>query len=179
MKNNSYKILIVFFVALVTMTFFFAFTKIHSEPKTAFVNIGKLYSDFQMKKELENKITNVQQARKTIMDSLELSLKVIAKQLDAIGKTNEEMSNRFIGLREEYLTKQKQFSEDNTAMTQQYNEQIMKQLKIDKVHDDVQVIQLQKIEKCYIENYSIFKNETDKNDDVRRPEENGFNLNLQ
>ena len=94
----------------------------------AYVNVQKLYNEFYMKKELEAKLTTVQQARKTILDSLELQLKILSNTLENITKKDSEKENRFIAIREEYVMKKKQFDEDNQAMTQQYSEQIMKQL---------------------------------------------------
>ena len=99
-----------------------------SLPKTAYMDVKKVYNEFTLKKELESKLTNVEQTRKTILDSLELQLKVLSKQLEVLTKRDEQKENIFSAKREEYLVKKKQFDEDNQAMTQQYSEQIMKQL---------------------------------------------------
>ncbi len=102
------------------------------EPKTAYVELNMIYNDFQMKKELEAKLTNVQQTRKTILDSLELRLKVLSAQLRGMAQQDKkvmaEQAGRFEALREEYFTKQKMFSEDNDRTTGQYSEQIWKQI---------------------------------------------------
>ena len=97
-------------------------------PKTAYIDVKKVYNEFVLKKELESKLTNVQQTRKTIIDSLELQLKILSKQLEILTKRDEQKENVFTEKREEYLVKKKQFDEDNQAMTQQYSDQIMKQL---------------------------------------------------
>lgn len=98
------------------------------EKVTVYVNVQKIYDDFQLKKELESKLTNVQQARKTVLDSLELKLKILSGKIENAAKRDTEKENYFVELREQYLMKKKQFEEDNQAMTSQYSQQIMKQL---------------------------------------------------
>jgi len=93
-----------------------------------YVNVQQVYDEFQLKKELESKLTNVQQARKTMLDSLELSLKVLSGKIENSLQRDAERENNFIVLREEYVLKKNQFDEDNALMTRQYSEQIMKQL---------------------------------------------------
>jgi outer membrane protein len=99
-----------------------------TEKKIAYVKTTELYDGFQMKKELETKYVNVEKARKNILDSLELELKLMSKKLDSQAKPEERLVNEFEGKKENYFMKKKQWEEDNTAMANQYTQQIMKQI---------------------------------------------------
>lgn len=122
------------FTALVVIGLSIAVGILYSnQPKVAYVNLGKVYNDFEMKKELEKKITTVQDFRKKTLDSLELSLNIMSRTLQNFDKTGnkkgiEERMPEFQMRREEYFAKQKSFEEDNQAMTTQYTEQIWKQI---------------------------------------------------
>lgn len=102
------------------------FAMINNVPKLAYVELETLYNDFPMKKELEAKLTNVQQARKNILDSLKIQLNAMSisikseKEVDAI--------RNFQIKKQEYLAKQENFEHDNQATTQAYSAQIWKQI---------------------------------------------------
>lgn len=117
--NRMYKILIVLNLVLVSGlggVYFFG----GKQKKNAYVQIGKLYKEFKMTKELEGKFTAVGNARKSFLDSLELKIRSIAGE----GKNETEFNK----LKEEYVQRKQQFEQDNAAMNQQYNTQIMEQM---------------------------------------------------
>jgi outer membrane protein len=95
--------------------------------RTAYVTNAKLYSEFEMSKELDKKNQEVQFARKTIMDSLGLKLNQLDQKV-ATKVATEEEKELFGRMRNEYGLKQQQFTEDNNVLTQQYQEQISNQL---------------------------------------------------
>ena len=98
-----------------------------TEKRMAFVKIGKVYDEFQMKKDLETKYTTVDKTRKNLMDSLELDLKLLSNKLEQ-GSRDQNLMLEFETKKQNYLLKKKQFEEDNNAMASQYTQQIMKQL---------------------------------------------------
>lgn len=107
--------------------------QVYTRPKTAYVNLSKLYNEFEMKKQLEQQLTSVQQLRQKSLDSLELSLQLLSRNLQSLDKNKQKdvfqsKSNEFESRRQEYLYKKQSFTEDNTSLTEQYNGQIWKQL---------------------------------------------------
>lgn len=96
-------------------------------PNIGYVNLSKLYDEFQLKKELEGKLTTLQDSRKQIMDSLVLTLNVMSASIQN-GTADEELKREFEVKRTEYLTKDKAFSEDNANMMGQFDEQVWEQL---------------------------------------------------
>ncbi len=97
------------------------------QPKVAYVDLNKVYNEFTMKKELEGKLTSVQNKRKAILDSLEMQINLFTQSLDGV-KPSEEQMNQYQSLRQQYAYKQQQFEEDNSRALQSYDQQIWKQL---------------------------------------------------
>ena len=96
-------------------------------PKTAYINVNEVYNDFQFKKELEVKLNNTKLARKAILDSLNLKLNLLVKDIEITGETPEKIY-RFEMVKEEYILKTERFTEDNQALTTKYNDEIWLQL---------------------------------------------------
>ena len=96
------------------------------EHKLGYVEIETVYNEFPLKKELESKLANVQQARKNILDSLKIQLNAISQSI----KSEKEVEKlQFFQIKkQEYLLKQQNFEEDNQAAMQSYSEQVWKQI---------------------------------------------------
>ncbi len=95
--------------------------------KTAYVTNAKLYSEFEMSKELDGRMKEVQLARKSIMDSLSLELNRLEQMVNNQKATDNDLK-LFERVKNEYIVKQQQFVEDNNILTQQYQQQISSQL---------------------------------------------------
>lgn len=96
--------------------------------KVAYVDLNEVYNDFQLKKELESKLKNTQNQRKTILDSIRIQLNLLKAKVTSAPKPDEDFIRQFEYKRQEYLLKEKQFSEENDNLSQQYTDQIMKQM---------------------------------------------------
>lgn len=100
--------------------------------KTAYIEIKKVFNGFQMKKELEEKYKVTANGRQKILDSLSFSLKLLSKQLNdqKNSKTgvDQQLAYVFEYKREEFLKLQNQYSQDNAALSQKLDGQILEQL---------------------------------------------------
>ncbi|MEO5641915.1 MAG: OmpH family outer membrane protein [Bacteroidia bacterium] len=119
---------VVAFSAIGFSVFLFA-----TRPKIAYVDLAKVYNGFELKKQLETQLKVVQQVRQRTLDSLELGLKMISRNLQSIDsdKSKNEIqikTNEFEALKQDYLYKQENFSSDNSSLLQQYDQQVWKQL---------------------------------------------------
>jgi outer membrane protein len=130
-KAQHLTLLVTAVLALIgtTTSMWLALTK----PKTAYVNLTRVYNEFELKKQLEQQLTSVQQIRQKTLDSLELGLNMLSRNLQNIDTEKQkqvylEKAGEFDNRRQEYAYRQKMFSEDNATLTQQYSEQIWKQL---------------------------------------------------
>jgi outer membrane protein len=124
--NNIFKFfLIVTFIVITMITYHMFFNK---KEKIGFVDLPKLMNEFKMKKELENDLTKIKEARQGVIDSLELELKILARQLEDSRKGNKMEMNAFQVKRENYFNKKKSFEEDIEKIASQFNTQIANQI---------------------------------------------------
>jgi len=122
------RLVFIFLFFLTVVSFGFSVYLFSTKQKIGFVSIGKIYAEFDLKKDLEAKYTKVESARKNILDSLELQIRGISKRMDDIKKPTDEQKHFFEQKVEDFKMKRKHFSEDNQALSNQYSEQIQKQL---------------------------------------------------
>lgn len=96
--------------------------------KTGYVELGPLYSDFNMKQELESQLTTVQNNRTAILDSLELHLNAMMNQLKSVPEPNQNDVTTFQLRQQEYHIKKEQFENETANLSGQYTEQIWQQI---------------------------------------------------
>jgi outer membrane protein len=127
MKNKTLWIVI---IAIAVISLFGAITSLYlvvKPHKTGYIEITKLYNSFTYKKELESEYKNIEAKRKNILDSLRLNLDLFVKQNQNNSK-NTEIIKKYEILKEQYQLKEQQFSEDNRALSDKYNQQIINQM---------------------------------------------------
>jgi outer membrane protein len=100
----------------------------YKSKKYAWINISKVYGDFFLKKELENKLKIVGDERKRIIDSLELNLKLMVKKLEQDPMKNETAMEEFQAKKEKFFELKQQFEADNEQLQENYNKQVLTQI---------------------------------------------------
>ncbi len=107
--------------SLIIMIIAFLVYNNFKKDKIVYVDNIELFSGFKMKLELEKKYKDVENVRKSILDSLlnEIKLKVELKN---------EHEDVLMMMKKEYLMKKEMFEKENTETMTQYNEQIWSQL---------------------------------------------------
>ena len=122
MKQNKY-IIIAFIVIAAAIAGLYLVPKHY---RIVYVDNSRVFQDFIMKKELEAAYKKTENARKTQLDSMILELKMISREYEST------RNSKLLGLleikREEVITRQKEYEEDNQALSEQYDAQIWKQL---------------------------------------------------
>lgn len=96
--------------------------------KVAYLKNSELYNQFDLKKELEIKLNNVKNQRKTILDSLMIPLKMLSEKLAIEGEKNQKEMTSFQIRKQQYIEKKKEFEEDSQRLADQYSQQIWKQI---------------------------------------------------
>jgi outer membrane protein len=109
-------------VALGTLVFL----RTGDQNKTAYIEVAAVYDSFKMKKELEGNFSKVEVFRKSILDSLELNLQLLSSEYQS--SKSESLKSTLIQKKQEYLNTKQKFEQDNAAVSQQYTDQIFKQL---------------------------------------------------
>ncbi len=118
---------IVLIVLILVLSAFFIYDYLN-RPKTAYVIIGEVFNEFSMKKDLEKKYTATKNVRQKVLDSIAIDLRILTKKIDIEKGKNEESVNNYNLKREEFYQKQKNFQQDNEALTKQYDQEILTQL---------------------------------------------------
>lgn len=126
MISKNLKILFSLVIVVLAAAVVYLLLKNCSE-KNAWVDVKKIYNDFSLKQELEKKYKQVETERKNILDSLELDLNIMARELNKI-KLSDAQIKEFELQKERYLYKKQQFTQENEQTQQTYNEQILTQL---------------------------------------------------
>jgi outer membrane protein len=124
MKKSS-SILVATIVSIVS-SFLISFCVVkYFNPKAGYVLIGEVFEKFEYKKEMQKKFELTFKARKRIIDSLEINLNYLAKDIKT--KSTEEINN-FEKRKMEYFQRKRLFEEDNQALTEQYDKEVISQL---------------------------------------------------
>lgn len=93
-----------------------------------YINLSDVYNSFEMKKELEKKITKIQDTRQAIIDSLKMDLLSLSRAVENNHSKSKELTNSLQYKQKEFLSKQREFEETNETMINEYNNQIWKQI---------------------------------------------------
>lgn len=130
MKVKHYLIftIITIIVSLTTVLTASVFAPDEEQFKTAHIKLGDVYENFELKKQLEIKLTEVETARKNILDSLEFQLKSLQVKINDTQENDASLIRMFQLNRDYFLKTTQQFEEDNQRMSEEYNKQIWNQL---------------------------------------------------
>ncbi len=120
------KILISILTILCLGSIFFQFKR--KEKKIAYIELGKVFSDFKMKQELENRLTHIRSSRQNFLDSLELDLRILSRQMQSEKSPSKVEMEQFQFKKNEYLYRKDEFKKDIDSLTAAYDGQIMTQL---------------------------------------------------
>jgi outer membrane protein len=97
-------------------------------PKLAYIELSKVFVEFQMKKELEVKLKVVREKRQSLMDSLKFELQILSKQIEEQKGKDKDRIAVFSVKRDAYFEKQKHFEEDDANTAKMFDDQIFTQL---------------------------------------------------
>lgn len=120
--TSGYIAIIALLIAVTTAAMFYK-----NKTKSGFVIISEVFNEFELKKEMAAKYEVTRNARKKILDSLQIDLSVLSRRLQS-GQPSNEDKDLFERKRIDYGQKSQMFDEDNRQMSQQFDEQIVKQL---------------------------------------------------
>jgi outer membrane protein len=123
MKENvkkviAYGILLIIITGIVWVGFSFK-----QKVRTGWVDINKLYNEFELKKELESTLEITREQHKKVLDSLEFDIILMSKA------SKDALTNRVIEAKKEYYIKRKRsFDVDDENQKNQYQTQILTQI---------------------------------------------------
>jgi outer membrane protein len=101
-----------------------------AHPKSAYVDLGKVYNEFALKQNLEAQLTDVTTLRQAQLDSLKLELTMLGRnyQNETDDNLKKTLETEYMAKRQEYVMKESSFAEETERLTSEYDEQIWKQI---------------------------------------------------
>lgn len=99
-----------------------------SVSKNAYIDTVKLYSEFQLTKELNENLETVMKTRKKMLDSLYTLLTVQTESIRSSSAKDEIKINEIRHLEENLYLKQQQFEKENNQLSADYSAKIWGQL---------------------------------------------------
>lgn len=93
-------------------------------PKIAYIELQKVYEDFQMKKELENELGKINASKQNQLDSMRFQLELFSRTIKNKGEIHDDFELK----KRSYLLKEQQIKENMELVSGEYNDRIWKQL---------------------------------------------------
>jgi outer membrane protein len=125
MKNKTNILAIVIQIVICLSTVLYIGNS-KAKAKTGFINLGKIFNEFELSKEYNLKVTNYQNKTKLILDSMEIEINALAKTISK--KSTSSMIALFEKKKELYFIKKEEFEQSYENQTNNYTEQAMKQM---------------------------------------------------
>ncbi len=97
-----------------------------NQVKTAYVDLAKVYSEFQYKKQLEQQLINVDRQAQFLLDSMEVQLNGVAQLVSEKNKPDDQ--HQFQIMQRNYTMTRQELIENQQAKAQEYDEKIWIQL---------------------------------------------------
>jgi outer membrane protein len=126
MTSNSRLIIILAIVALLIAVFSLT-VSVRSKRKIGFIVLTEVFNEFKLKKEMESKYTAIKNARKKILDSLQIDISILSRRLS---EKNNSINDKDLFERKkiEFNQKLQIFEEDNNALSKDLDSKIISQL---------------------------------------------------
>mgnify|MGYP001550628579 CR=1 FL=1 len=96
--------------------------------KIGWISLPEVFNKFEYKSELEKKFKLSEEARKKIIDSLEMNVKITYKTIQALQKPDPELNAKFELQRDAFMQRKEQLESENLNMRNDFNTQILNQL---------------------------------------------------
>jgi len=122
------KLSIILSIVAISISIFICVSFQKHKQKTAFVIISELFEKFELKRELEKNYTGIKNARKKILDSLQIDLSVLSKRLSSTAKPDNNDIDLFERKKIDFNQKMKEFDQSNMQLTKEFDEKIILQL---------------------------------------------------
>lgn len=101
-----------------------------NEQKFGYIDVKKVFSEFQLKKDLEKKYTDQMSGKKKKIDDMSFELQQMGIELESSSKPDQKKMNDFVTKRKQYMELVKIYDDENSKINSEYDEQIIKQMNI-------------------------------------------------
>ena len=128
-KTKIFYILLGLLFLFLTGNLYYTYSLHQKVPKTAYINLQEVFSNFQMTKEYGAKLQSANQSKKLLLDSLEFRITTLKNELvPTKSSISSEKQQELNALQEQYDAFQQKFSNEGNDQLNSLNTQIYKQL---------------------------------------------------
>lgn len=114
--------------AILLITAYLIYTHFAHNTKVGYVIIQDIYNQFDLKKEMQKKYEKSHNARKRMLDSLAMEIKMIGERIDSKKGKDTSDIREFKMKRMDYYEQNRKLSQDDSSQMKQYDEEILSQL---------------------------------------------------
>ena len=120
--------MIILYILVILMATYMGYEHFSQKTKMGYIVIQDVYNQFGLKKDLQRKYETSNKARKRLMDSLAMEVRMIGQKIDAEKGKDTSDIRLFKTKRMEYFERKQSIAQDDSAQMKQYDEQILTQL---------------------------------------------------
>lgn len=126
-KNEKLK-MIPLWIIIVLMAAYLIYDRVSQKRKMGYIVIQDVYTQFKLKKDLQKKYEASHTARKRVLDSLAMNVRMVGQKIDAEKGKDTADIRLFKMKRYEYFEDKHNSDQDDSTQMRQYDEQILSQL---------------------------------------------------
>jgi outer membrane protein len=119
-KRKIYTLVFAFWISI-------ALLSCKRNQKVGYIEVQKVFAEFQYKKELEKELESIRTNRQNVLDSMKVELESLARQAEENQK-DKQLLERFLTKKQVYFKKQTAVEEEERGIVRGFDEKIFKQL---------------------------------------------------
>jgi outer membrane protein len=120
--------MIILYILITLISAYLVYDHFSQKKKMGYIVIQDVYNQFGLKKDLQKKYETSHTARKRVLDSLAMGVRMIGQKIDAEKGKDTADIRLFKMKRLEFYQRQQTNGQDDSAQMKQYDEQILTQL---------------------------------------------------
>lgn len=115
-------------IIIIAIVGYLVFDHFSKNEKTGYIIVQDVYNQFALKKDMQMRYGKSHDARKRILDSMAVNIKVLGERIDMEKGKDTSDIREFRMKRMEYYERGKQLNEDDSAQLKQCDNEILSQL---------------------------------------------------
>ena len=118
----------VFYICCIGVLFWLVLSNKEKEKGIAYIDVKKVFDEFQLKKELQKKYQGQMASKKQVIDSLGFQLQRLEIEIGATKKPDKEKVDLYMSKQKQYIDLSKIYTEEDKNINSEYDSQILNQM---------------------------------------------------
>lgn len=126
MSKSRFKDL--FYLACIVTLAWFTYNNYGTQKKIGYIDVKKVFDDFDLKKELQKKYFSQMSNKKKTIDDMGFELQKMGLELEASAKPEQAKMDLFLAKRKQYMELVKVYDDEDQKVNSEYDAQVIKQM---------------------------------------------------